>query len=86
MAKRAGVASGLVLGIGFITGAIGVPVTGALADAFGFQVAIQLQVILVVATIILAWFLPNEAYFEKLVRKNSASAPEPIIEPDLVSG
>jgi MFS transporter, FSR family, fosmidomycin resistance protein len=85
MAKRAGVASGLVLGIGFITGAIGVPITGALADAFGFQVAIQLQVILVVATIILAWFLPNEAYFEKLVRQNSASAPEAIIEPDRVS-
>lgn len=72
MSKRAGVASGLILGVGFVTGAIGVPVTGALADAFGFQVAIQLQVILVVATIALAWLLPSEAYLEKLARQNSA--------------
>lgn len=70
MSKRAGVASGLILGIGFITGAIGVPITGALADAFGFQVAIQLQVILVVVTIALAWFLPSESYLEALDRKN----------------
>jgi FSR family fosmidomycin resistance protein-like MFS transporter len=81
MSKRAGVASGLVLGIGFVTGAIGVPITGALADAFGFQAAIQLQVILVVATIALAWFLPSEAYLEALIGKNEAPTSEAVTEP-----
>jgi FSR family fosmidomycin resistance protein-like MFS transporter len=81
MSKRAGVASGLVLGIGFVTGAIGVPITGALADAFGFQAAIQLQVILVAATIALAWLLPSEAYLEALSRKSTASTSEAVTEP-----
>jgi hypothetical protein len=63
----------IVLGIGFVAGAIGVPITGALADASGFQAAIQAQVLLVVATIALAWLLPSEAYLEALTRRNSAS-------------
>ncbi|MFN8453954.1 MAG: MFS transporter [Anaerolineae bacterium] len=70
MSRRAGVASGLILGLGFITGAIGVPITGALADAFGFGIAMQLQIVLVVATIAIAWFLPSESYLDLLTRKN----------------
>lgn len=70
MSRRAGVASGLILGLGFITGAIGVPITGALADAFGFGIAMQLQIVLVVATIAIAWFLPSETYLDSLTRKN----------------
>lgn len=70
MSRRAGVASGLILGLGFITGAIGVPITGALADAFGFSIAMQLQIVLVVATIAIAWFLPSETYLDSLTRKN----------------
>jgi FSR family fosmidomycin resistance protein-like MFS transporter len=70
MAKRAGVASGLILGLGFITGAIGVPITGALADAFGFSIAIQLQIVLVAATIAIAWFLPGETDLEALAQQN----------------
>jgi len=52
MARRAGMASGLILGLGFVTGAIGVPITGMLADTFGMQTAIEAQVtqrVLVVA-------------------------------------
>jgi MFS transporter, FSR family, fosmidomycin resistance protein len=66
MAGRAGVASGLVLGLGFVTGAIGVPVTGAVADAWGMQLAVRLQVILIIATIGLAWLLPGEARLHAL--------------------
>lgn len=66
MAGRAGVASGLVLGLGFVTGAIGVPITGAVADALGMQAAMRLQVILVIATIALAWLLPSEARLRDL--------------------
>ena len=35
MASRAGLASGLVMGVGFVIGAIGVPINGAIGDAIG---------------------------------------------------
>lgn len=66
MVGRAGMASGLILGLGFITGAIGVPITGALADAYGIETAIRLQVLLVFATIGLAMLLPGEARMREL--------------------
>jgi MFS transporter, FSR family, fosmidomycin resistance protein len=65
MTARAGLASGLVMGLGFVTGSIGVPVTGAIADAVGLQKALMTNLILVAATIVLAWFLPTEAQIEQ---------------------
>ena len=65
MAARAGLASGLVMGLGFVTGAIGVPVNGAIADAIGLQKSLMTHVILVIATIGLAWFLPREDEVER---------------------
>ncbi|MFL5804914.1 MAG: MFS transporter [Roseiflexaceae bacterium] len=67
MAGRAGMASGVILGLGFVTGAIGVPITGMLADAYGMPVAIETQALLVVATIGLALLLPSEAKIRALV-------------------
>jgi hypothetical protein len=67
-------ASGLVLGLGFVTGAIGVPVTGAVADAFGMQVAVRLQVLLIIATIGLALLLPGEARLRALQRAGTAAS------------
>lgn len=61
MRGRAGVASGLILGLGFIAGAIGTPIVGALADAFGMQNAIRSMLVVVVGTIGIAWMLPTEA-------------------------
>ncbi|HWQ12381.1 MAG TPA: MFS transporter [Roseiflexaceae bacterium] len=60
MARRAGVASGLILGLGFVTGAVGVPLTGALADAVGIPAALRGLAILVLAGLVLAWTLPDE--------------------------
>jgi MFS transporter, FSR family, fosmidomycin resistance protein len=60
MSRRAGLASGLVLGLGFVTGAIGVPVTGAIADRFGLQPAMELQALIVLVTIPLGLLLPSE--------------------------
>lgn len=60
MAGRGGVASGLILGIGFLTGAIGVPVTGALADTYGMQTSMRLQAVVVALTVLIAWKLPSE--------------------------
>lgn len=66
MAGRAGFASGLIMGLGFVTGAIGVPVTGAVADHWGLQVALGLQVAVVIATIPIALLLPTEGYLARL--------------------
>lgn len=65
MASRAGLASGLVMGLGFVTGAIGVPINGAIADAIGLQQSLMTHVILVLATIAIAWFLPTEKDMER---------------------
>jgi MFS transporter, FSR family, fosmidomycin resistance protein len=65
MASRAGLASGLVMGLGFVTGAIGIPINGAIADAIGLQKSLMTHVILVIATIGIAWFLPGEDEIER---------------------
>jgi MFS transporter, FSR family, fosmidomycin resistance protein len=74
MAGRAGVASGMILGLGFVTSAIGIPITGAIADAYGMPVAIRSQVILILATIALAWLLPSEARLHALDKHNAVRA------------
>jgi FSR family fosmidomycin resistance protein-like MFS transporter len=73
MAARPGLASGLVMGLGFVTGAIGVPINGAIADAIGLQKSLMSHVILVIATIGIAWFLPREGEMERF-----AAAQEPV--------
>jgi FSR family fosmidomycin resistance protein-like MFS transporter len=65
MASRAGLASGLVLGLGFVTGAIGIPINGAIADRIGLQQSLMTHVVLVLLTIALAWFLPTEQQMER---------------------
>lgn len=79
MRGRAGLASGLILGIGFVTGAIGVPVTGAVADAYGIPAALRLQVVIVVATLAVAYFLPTEKQMLTLTQ----SRPTPAVPPAL---
>lgn len=66
MADRAGLASGLVMGLGFVTGAIGIPINGAIADAIGLQRSLMTHVVLVIVTIAIAWFLPSESEMERL--------------------
>jgi FSR family fosmidomycin resistance protein-like MFS transporter len=66
MAGRAGFASGLIMGLGFVAGAIGVPVTGFAADHLGLQAALALQVAVVVITIPVALLLPSERFLARL--------------------
>jgi FSR family fosmidomycin resistance protein-like MFS transporter len=76
MAARAGLASGLVMGLGFVTGAIGIPINGAIADHIGLQRSLMTHVFLVVATIAIAWFLPSEERMERYsVNQQRAMAP-----------
>jgi len=72
MAARAGLASGLVMGLGFVTGAIGVPINGAIADAVGLQKSLMSHVLLVIVTIALAWFLPSEDQIERYASRPEA--------------
>ncbi len=57
---RVGVTSGVILGLGFVTGGIGVPVTGRLADSLGIQTALFLLVIPIALAIGLALTLPAD--------------------------
>jgi len=71
MAGSAGLASGLVMGLAFVTGAIGVPITGAVADAFGMRTAFRLQVVVVLATLLVTPFLPTESRLAALGRQRA---------------
>jgi FSR family fosmidomycin resistance protein-like MFS transporter len=66
MAGRAGMASGLILGLGFVMGAIGIPVMGAIGDAYGIQNAMRFQAIVAACTVLLAWLLPTEQRIKEL--------------------
>jgi MFS transporter, FSR family, fosmidomycin resistance protein len=75
MAARAGLASGLVMGLGFVTAAIGVPINGRIADAIGLQLSLMTHVILVLVTIAIAWFLPREDEMERYSVKSQDIRP-----------
>jgi len=78
MVGRAGLASGLIMGLAFVTGAIGVPLTGAVADRFGLQFALGLQVAVVVASIGIALLLPSEETLRQ-VRERRAVMGSPVL-------
>lgn len=83
MAGRAGLASGLVMGLAFAAGAIGVPLTGAVADHVGLQPALVLQVGVVVLTIPVGLLLPGEARLRQLREERE---PPPSPAPALAAG
>jgi FSR family fosmidomycin resistance protein-like MFS transporter len=72
---RVGVASGFILGMGFVTGGIGAPVTGAIADDIGTGSAIMLMATLIVAAAAIAARIPRVALQQP--RSASTTAPEP---------
>ena len=78
MSARAGLASGLVMGLGFVTGAIGIPINGAIADAIGLQKSLMTHVILVIATLAIAWFLPRE---DEMERYSVSQQAQPAVAP-----
>jgi FSR family fosmidomycin resistance protein-like MFS transporter len=58
---RVGMASGVILGLGFVTGGIGVPVTGKVADAVGIDSALMLLSLLCLAAAALSLTIPQDA-------------------------
>ena len=71
MVGRAGVASGLILGMGFVMGAIGVPVMGAVSDEYGIQNAMRAWAIIAAAAIALAMLLPTDAEVQQLSKREA---------------
>ncbi|MGH2615163.1 MAG: MFS transporter [Thermomicrobiales bacterium] len=78
---RIGVASGMILGLGFVTGGIGVPVTGRIADLFGMQVALaSLTVLLAIGSLIALTIpagrkMPPELSSNRVTTQAELSAP-----------
>jgi MFS transporter, FSR family, fosmidomycin resistance protein len=58
---RTGIASGMILGLGFVTGGIGVPVSGRLADSIGFQSAVMAISLLGIVAALVATTIPRRA-------------------------
>jgi FSR family fosmidomycin resistance protein-like MFS transporter len=71
---RVGIASGVILGLGFVTGGIGVPITGRISDLFGMQTALASLSILLVLGALVALTLPNDRDAIREVERESAVA------------
>jgi FSR family fosmidomycin resistance protein-like MFS transporter len=56
-----GMASGFVLGLGFVAAGIGQPITGLLADRIGTADALMLVSLLMFIAIVVVAFIPREA-------------------------
>ena len=77
---RVGVASGVILGLGFVTGGIGVPITGRISDLFGMQVALASLSLLLVLGSLMALTIPTpraprEAGADPVAARIDAPAP-----------
>jgi FSR family fosmidomycin resistance protein-like MFS transporter len=59
---RTGLASGVILGLGFVSGSLGVPVTGALADRTSIPTALSISLVLAVAAAGLTASLPGKLF------------------------
>jgi MFS transporter, FSR family, fosmidomycin resistance protein len=71
---RAGMASGFILGLGFVTGGIGVPITGALADAVGIPQALGISSVLLVVALVIVALLPAHVARRHGVERSPSSA------------
>jgi MFS transporter, FSR family, fosmidomycin resistance protein len=58
---KTGIASGLILGLGFVTGGIGVPISGFVADSAGFEAAFMMLALLICLAVLIAISIPKRA-------------------------
>jgi FSR family fosmidomycin resistance protein-like MFS transporter len=68
---KTGIASGVILGLGFITGGVGVPITGRVADEIGIQWAVGLLSLLALAGAALATTIPWERLGSRTIEATS---------------
>ena len=72
MSGRAGLASGLIMGLGFAMSAIGMPITGWIGDHYGLQNAMRFQAGVGFVTLLFALWLPSEQKIRRLSRFGDA--------------
>ena len=72
---RVGMASGFILGMGFVTGGIGVPITGFFADRIGMSEALMMNSVLLLAAAAIVMFIPRRAVVDEASRQVAATAP-----------
>jgi MFS transporter, FSR family, fosmidomycin resistance protein len=72
---RVGMASGFILGMGFVTGGIGVPVTGFLADRYGMAEALMMNTVLIVLATIVVLMIPKRVLVDTPANPTPAPAP-----------
>ena len=72
---RVGMASGFILGMGFVTGGIGVPVTGYLADRYGMAEALMANSVLILLAIMVVMMIPKRSLIEPAPQATPAPAP-----------
>ncbi|HEX2281506.1 MAG TPA: hypothetical protein VHG52_07070, partial [Thermomicrobiales bacterium] len=72
---RVGMASGFILGMGFVTGGIGVPVTGFLADRYGMAEALMMNTALVIVAAAIVMMIPRRAIVDSSMAATPAPAP-----------
>jgi FSR family fosmidomycin resistance protein-like MFS transporter len=60
MPSRAGMASGLILGVGFVMGGVGVSITGVIADRIGLTRALMLLPGLLAVALVLTLLVPSD--------------------------
>jgi FSR family fosmidomycin resistance protein-like MFS transporter len=73
---RPGIASGIILGLGFVTGGVGVPITGALADRTGIGQALMMLSVLSITAALLALTIPGRAFGRSLVSGDAGGTAE----------
>jgi FSR family fosmidomycin resistance protein-like MFS transporter len=78
MSGRPGMASGLILGLGFIMGAVGVPIMGAVADEWGIQNAMRLWALIAGLTIVVSMLLPTDAEVKRLTERAPVRRKTPV--------
>ncbi len=72
---RIGVASGFILGMGFVTGGIGAPVTGAVADLIGIQRALLLTSVLLLVALAACFLIPRWVLIPQVSHPAAETAP-----------
>ncbi|MGH2548360.1 MAG: hypothetical protein ACRDHN_03170, partial [Thermomicrobiales bacterium] len=65
MPGRTGVASSMILGLGFVSGGLGVPIVGRIIDSVGYTSGLTLLVFVNLAAVLIAASIPASVWGAK---------------------
>ena len=76
MPGRTGLASSTILGLGFVSGGLGVPIVGRIVDSIGYSNGLALLVFVNLAATLLASTVPASVWGDR--SRRAAPEPEPV--------